>query len=132
MLYLIETISKKYTHIMNTPWFDPNLSWIPGTLLGIISGLFGALVGTLMPLSRIKKKRIGIRFIQVTYLLLLTFSALMLILGGVALIAGQPYEVWYGLGLTGVIGSLIFGSIYSLIFRLPKQMEAEWQNEKKR
>ena len=35
---------------MNEPWFDPNsYAWIPGTLLGTLSGLWGALVGTLAP-----------------------------------------------------------------------------------
>jgi RHS repeat-associated protein len=35
---------------MNDPWFNENLySWIPGTALGVLGGLWGGLAGTLAP-----------------------------------------------------------------------------------
>lgn len=115
---------------MNTPWFDPNLAWIPGTALGIIGGLFGGAIGFLMPHSRLKKRLIGMKFIKVAYFLFLGCSTTMLLAGIAALISGQPYGIWYGLGLAGLIGVIVFGSLYSLIFHLPKQIEAEWKTQK--
>lgn len=114
---------------MNTPWFDLNLAWIPGTTFGIAAGLFGSIVGTLMPLSRLKKRLIGINYIRIGYFLLIGFSLMMLIGGLVALISGQPYGIWYGLGLPGLIGIIVFGSLYPLVFHLPKQIEAEWKTQ---
>ena len=41
---------------MSEPWFDANsYAWIPGTLLGTLGGLWGALVGTLRPGARGKR-----------------------------------------------------------------------------
>jgi len=116
-----------HTPTMNTPWFDPNLAWIPGTVIGIIGGLFGGTIGILMPLSRLKKRLLGIRYIKTAYILLLGWSVAMLLAGITALISGQPYGVWYGLGLAGFIGVIVFGSLFPLIFLLPKQIEAEWK-----
>jgi CBS-domain-containing membrane protein len=110
---------------MNTPWFDPNLAWIPGTVLGIIGGIFGATIGCLIPLSRMKKRPIGMKYIKVAYILFLGGSAAMLFAGIAAFISGQPYGIWYGLGLAGLIGVIVFGSLYSLIIHLPKQIEPE-------
>jgi hypothetical protein len=114
---------------MNTPWFDPNLAWIPGAALGIIGGLFGGTIGFLMPLSRLKKRLIGMKFIKMAYFLFLGWSAAMLLAGIVAMISGQPYGIWYGLGLAGLIGVIVFGSLYSLIFHLPKLIEAKWKTQ---
>ncbi len=111
---------------MNTPWFDPSLAWIPGTAFGILGGLFGGCFGILMPLSRAEKRLVGIRTIKAAYFLLLGMSAVMLLAGGLALIAKQPYDIWYGLALPGAIGLIVFGSLSFLVFRLPKQLESEW------
>jgi len=114
---------------MNTPWFDPNLAWIPGTSLGIIGGLFGAAIGFLMPLSRLKKRLIGMRYMKLAYILILGWSATMLLAGIVALILGQPYGIWYGLGLAGLIGVFVFGSLFPVILLLSKQIETEWKTQ---
>lgn len=112
---------------MNLPWFDPQYAWLPGTVLGILGGIYGVLVGTLMSRSRIKKRLIGMATVRTAYWILLTWSTLMLVAGILALIAGQPYGIWYGLGLPGLLGVVIVGSQSSLIFRMPKQMEQEWR-----
>ena len=45
---------------MNEPWFNPNLyAWIPGTLLGVLGGTWGALVGTLAPRGKAKGLVVG-------------------------------------------------------------------------
>jgi len=114
---------------MNTPWFDPNFAWIPGAVLGIAGGVFGSIVGTLMPLSRLKKRMIGLKYIKAAYILFVLWSGAMFLAGLLALMSGQPYGVWYGLGFAGFVGLMVFGSLYSLIFRLPKKIEGEWRSE---
>jgi len=91
---------------MNEPWFDPNLyAWIPGTLLGTLGGLWGALVGTLAPRGKAKSLVLG------SLGLMLAACAVMLTLGVLALLKHQPYGVWYGLMLPGVIGLVVLGSL---------------------
>ena len=90
---------------MSQPWFDENLyAWIPGTLLGCLGGLWGGLVGTLAPRGRARGFVLGC-----TWALLLG-SAILLGLGVVALASGQPYGVWYGLGLPGLLGLVVIGA----------------------
>ena len=113
---------------MNAPWFDPNLAWLPGTALGVVGGVFGGIVGILMPLSRERRRLIGMRCIKLFYILLLISSAVLLGASLIALISGQPYGIWYGLGLAGFIGSAVFGAQYPLIFHLPKRIQAEWDS----
>lgn len=44
-------------------------------------------------------------------------SAILLIAGTVALIQGQPYGVWYGLGLPGFLGIAIFGALLPVLLK---------------
>ncbi len=86
---------------MSAPWFDPNLhAWIPGTLLGVAGGLWGAVAGWLAPQGR------GKAFVYASGLLLVGLSVVSLIAGLVAMTSAQPYGVWYGLLLPGVLGAI--------------------------
>jgi hypothetical protein len=90
---------------MSEPWYDGNLyGWIPGTMLGVLGGLWGTLVGILAPRGRARGLVLGFTG------LLLVASAGLLALGVVALVCGQPYGVWYGLGLAGAIGVMVIGA----------------------
>jgi hypothetical protein len=90
---------------MNEPWFDPRFfAWIPGTALGVLGGLWGALAGTQAPRGRARGLVLGYG------VCLLAASVLMLALGAVAWAGGQPYGVWYGFGLAGVIGTIVIGA----------------------
>lgn len=87
---------------MNDPWFDLNRwAWLPGTLLGCIGGLWGGLAGTLAPQGKARSLVLGLGGV------LETLSIGLLMAGLLALVTGQPYGVWYGLGLAGLIGSLV-------------------------
>lgn len=89
---------------MAEPWFDPNLySWIPATALGTLAGVWGALTGFLAPRGRGKPLIYGLG------MTLLGTAVLFLIAGCVALVSGQPYGIWYGLGLAGFIGVIVLG-----------------------
>jgi len=84
------------------PWFDVTYSWIPGTLLGVIGGIVGALAGILAP------RGIGGTFILGTWISMVFTSILLFGAAIVAKIQGQPYGIWYGLGLAGLIGILVY------------------------
>ena len=97
---------------MAEPWFDPiRFAWMPGTFLGVSAGAFGSLVGFLAPRGKAKGLVLAI------YWTLLGASAAMLVAGAVAFFAGQPYGVWYGLGLPGVVGVSVLGATGGVITR---------------
>src|SRR5262249_34168178 len=102
---------------MNDPWFDPSYAWLPGTLLGCVGGLVGGLAGVLAPRGRAKALVLG------SFWALFVTSAVLLVAGVIALRAGQPYAVWYGLGLAGLIGVLVLGYNGPQIPRAYRQAE---------
>lgn len=87
---------------MTEPWFNPSYwAWLPGTLLGCLSGLWGALVGILAPQGKAKRLVFGFG------LLIVAVSLDSLVAGLVALANAQPYGVWYGLLLPGGAAILV-------------------------
>ena len=102
---------------MSEPWFDPRYAWLPGTLLGCLGGTWGGLAGWLAPRGKAKALIVG------AFWFLVIASAGMLIAGAVGFLNGQPYSVWYGLGLAGVIGVLVLGINGPLVFRRYRQAE---------
>jgi hypothetical protein len=91
---------------MTEPWFNPNAyAWIPGTLLGVVGGIEGTLAGVFAPRGKYKALVMGIHFAA------LGACGLLLVVGIVALAAGQPYGIWYGFGFPGLLGLVIFGSL---------------------
>ena len=111
---------------MNEPWFDPAWSWLPGTLLGVVGGIWGTACGILMPLSRKKGRWIGMKTLRSVYVGLILYSGLCLLAGLIALVHKQPYGVWYGLLMAGVIGVFALGFQYPLLAKLPRQIEKDW------
>lgn len=104
---------------MTEPWYDGNLyGWIPGATLGLLGGLWGVLVGTLAPRGRARGLVLG-----ATWGLLLG-SAVLLALGVAALLCGQPYGVWYGLGLAGLIGLVVIGANMFTVYWVYRMAEA--------
>jgi hypothetical protein len=103
---------------MSDPWFNENLySWLPGTALGVLGGLWGGLAGTLAPRGRGRSLVLGGMWA------LLLGSAVLFSLGLIALVSGQPYGVWYGLGLAGVIGLVAIGVNMPVIQRVYRAAE---------
>lgn len=93
-----------------TPWFDPNLyAWIPGTMLGVVGGTLGALTGVLAPRGKARSLVLGL-FAAAAFA-----SVALLAIGCVALAVGQPYGVWYGFGLPGLLGTVLFGVMYGVV-----------------
>ena len=103
---------------MSEPWFDPNYyAWIPGTVLGTLGGLWGSLVGTLAPRGK------GKSLVLTSLGILLAASVACLGLGIMALVARQPYGVWYGLLLPGIIGLVVLGSLSPVALTAYRQAE---------
>ena len=103
---------------MTEPWFNPNLfSFIPGTLLGIAGGTLGALAGALAPRGKARALVVGAFVAAIVVSLGLFVAAL------VALVAGQPYGVWYGLGLPGLLGVVVLGALLPVV--LARYRDAE-------
>ena len=103
---------------MSDPWFNPNLyAWIPGTAFGVLGGLWGGLAGTLAPRGR------GRRLVLGSCWALVIASALLLALAVAAIACGQPWGVWYGLGLPGVLGLLVIPPNLFVIRRRYRQAE---------
>ncbi|MBM4067540.1 MAG: hypothetical protein FJ271_01140 [Planctomycetes bacterium] len=103
---------------MNEPWFDPSYAWLPGAMLGVLGGLAGGLAGWLAPQGKARAA------VLTLWWLLLAASGVLLAGGVAGYLAGQPYAVWYGMGLTGLIGVLVLGINLPIIIIRYRQAEA--------
>jgi uncharacterized membrane protein len=103
---------------MTETWFDGNLyGWIFGTVLGVVGGLLGAAGGTLAPRGKAK----GV--VLLCWWLMLSVSFVLLLVGLYALYCGQPYGVWYGMLLPGLLGIVIFGLLLPVILKRYREAE---------
>lgn len=103
---------------MSDPWFNPNLyAWIPGTIFGSLAGVMGGLAGTLAPRGKAKTLVLG------AWWLFTSVAAAFLLLGVVAFFSGQPYGIWYGFGLPGLIGTLLFPALLPVVQKRYREAE---------
>ncbi len=102
---------------MNELWFEPSYSWVPGTLFGVTCGIWGASVGFLARRGQAKTL-----VLTITGLFLAVASALF-IAGLFAFLVGQPYPIWYGLGLAGIIGLMVIGANSPVILYVYRNAE---------
>jgi multidrug transporter EmrE-like cation transporter len=104
---------------MIEPWFNPNtMSFIPGVAIGMAGAVLGTLSGMLAPRGKARALVLGL------FVVAIAASIALLALAVVALAKGQPYGVWYGLGLPGLIGTAVFGSLYFVVHRRYAEAEA--------
>lgn len=103
---------------MADPWFDPNLyAWMPGTFFGVACGILGAVAGTLAPRGKARSLVLG------SFLVLFVASVLFLVASIYAWYSGQPYGIWYGLGLPGLLGIILIPSLFPVM--IVRYREAE-------
>ncbi len=103
--------------IVSPAWADglealvlaPHLSWLPGTLFGVLVGLWGALAGVLAPRGRAKG------FLMVFASVLGLAMVIMLVLGIALLVTGHPFWVWYAWLLPGAIGIFVLPPVVRVI-----------------
>ncbi len=109
---------------MTEPWFDANQwAWVPGTLLGVLGGLWGSLTGVLASQGKAQALVVGMGW------LLLGVSLVLLATGLTALISGQPYGVWYGLGLPGLVGTVVIAPLFPVVNKRYREAEERRLNE---
>jgi hypothetical protein len=103
---------------MAEPWFDANSwAWLPGTLLGVSTGIWGSLAGVLAPQGKARPLVLGLGE------WLFAASLVLLAVGLTALVSGQPYGVWYGLCLAGLIGTVVLGPLLPVVRKRYREAE---------
>lgn len=84
---------------MESTWYDPDtLAWLPGVVMGITAAVLGVLTSKHAPSASHPTLILG------GWLLFKTAAVLLTIVGIVAAWTEQPYGIWYGLMLPGLIG----------------------------
>jgi hypothetical protein len=87
---------------MNELWFDPSqYAWIPGTLYGTLLGVLGGISGALASQGKAKS------FVLGAWCVFIGVAAAFLAISAAAFFMGQPYGIWYGFGLPGVLGAVL-------------------------
>ena len=84
-----------------------------------MGGLLGALTGWLAPKGK------GKPFIVGGFVAFLVLGFCLLITGLYALIARQPYAVWYPFLLSGVIFSAVMGGLLPVVLKRYRDAEKE-------
>jgi hypothetical protein len=107
---------------MSEPWFDPNTfgAWF-GTIVGggggTLGGLIGAMAGILLPRGKGKRLVFGSMFV------LMVVGLVMMAIGFLALVDGQPYGIWYPMVIAGVIFGIVNGSLLLGLRSVGREME---------
>ena len=103
---------------MAQPWFNADLyAWVPGTVYGVVTGAIGGLVGWLAWHGR--ARGLVLRAWKALWLAALVLLAV----GIVALMQGQPWGIWYGFLLPGVIGTSLVGANFFTILNRYRDLE---------
>ena len=104
---------------MSEPWFNPSVySFIPGVAIGLVGATLGVLTGVFAPRGKARGIVVGL------YLAAIAASIALLGIAVVALATGQPYGIWYGLGLPGLIGSIVFTLLHGVVQQRYREAEA--------
>ena len=87
-------------------WWGPSQGGRLGGILGTTLGLFGTVVGILCSRPRSR------RYVPSLMIAMCIACGLLLVTGVCALLAGQPWAVWYPLVLCGGIGGVVSGAVF--------------------
>jgi hypothetical protein len=105
------------------PWYDPNTfgAWfgaIGGGVGGSLGGVWGSLIGVFAPRGKGRALLLGIGWAFVGV------GVLSLALGLYALAAGQPYGIWYGPCLMGILFIVVIGGLMPVAYKRYAEAEA--------
>ena len=95
---------------MYEPWINPQMLGILGVIFGTLGALVGILSGVFTPKGKAKKLVLGVN----TFAFAVGFISI--VVGVIAYFSGQPYGIWYGFGLCGLISTFLFGAFF-FVFR---------------
>ena len=83
---------------MNEPWIHPGiLGGILGGTMGTLGAIIGTLAGLFVPKGKYKKLVLGVDIFD------FALSLILLLIGIIAYLSGQPRGVWFWLCYTGII-----------------------------
>ncbi len=103
-------------------WWTAQTGGLIGALmgggLGVLGGVYGGVVGGVLAPRGLCRSAV-----LTFHLLLGALGCAALCVGVYALIAGQPYHVWFPLTLVGFIGSVVMGSLYPVVRMRYRQAE---------
>ena len=104
---------------MNEPWISNMgmVGGILGSIIGILGGIIGTLAGWFVPRGKAKRLTLSVN----TFAFVLSFTSL--VVGIIAYLSGQPYGVWYGFGLCGLLGTSGFGRGFWVILKRARDAE---------
>jgi hypothetical protein len=107
---------------MVQPWFEPNEfgAWygtIAGSGAGLLGGVVGTLAGVMGPRGIGRKWILGLMYGGVA------LGLLQLLFGIYALLAGQPWGIWYGPVLCGAMPTIVFGALTPVVRLRYRQAE---------
>jgi hypothetical protein len=98
-------------------WWSDGQGGLVGGIAGALLGVLGALVGGLAGTGRARRLVLGLLKFMIAG------SAAALLLGGLALAAGQPYAVYYPLLLLGVLGVAVPAGLLGTLRKRYEQLE---------
>lgn len=102
-------------------WWSPlwAAKWtgLIGGGFGSLCGIFGALIGWLVPRGK------GRGFVVTTMVVIVAVSAVALVAGIVAFFSEQHFWVYYPLLLTGFIGTVVMGSLIPMVIGRYREVE---------
>jgi len=102
-----------------TPWItNPGLV---GGLLGSAVGIFGATYGTIVGIMAPRGK--GRTFVFALHWTGVLIGLILIGLSVTAFLSGQPYGVWYGLGLPGLILAIVLLPLTGVLRQHYRQAE---------
>ena len=103
---------------MNEAWVHPGiLGGILGCTLGGLGGLTTMLGGVLSSKGKAKKLALGIQFFWIA------LSFILLVIGIIAYLSGQPRGVWWVFGYAGLLGTVIFYIRFLAILKRYREAE---------
>lgn len=98
-------------------WWTPQQAAMVGGIAGAATGILGAMCGMMAAMGKAR------RFVMWTLKGIVLLGVSVLIVGIVALVKGQPYEVWYPLVILGAIGGVVGGITYPIVRKSFLQQE---------
>ena len=104
---------------MNEPWISNTgiTSGILGSAMGILGAVFGTLASICVPKGKAKRLVMGVGVFAVI------LSLILLTIGIVAYLSGQPRDVWYLFGYTGFLCTVILGVNLPVILKQYRKAE---------
>jgi hypothetical protein len=108
---------------MSEPWFDQNVfgamvGAVGGGVGGSLGGLWGAMVGVFAPQGKARAVLIPIGWC------LVATGILSLAFGLYALVVGQPFGIWYGPLLIGIVLTVVIGGLMPVVYKRYAEADA--------